>query len=165
LEPRSRCHLRKLLGEPSVRSLPRNMSLKLASPRVCLFVSPCRLPAHAPFEWNWAGAQVCLGQDYLGSNVPVLFLQVGSISCISRCDRPGQGNDQHAGGNASAADLLSYPPRKSAMRIDLPIEKACLDADRQRKVVAEESNELVARCNCEAHLGQPARTTQHDDAL
>ena len=84
---------------------------------------------------------------------------------MSRCDRPVPSNDQHAGRNASTVDLLSYPPRESAMRVDLPIEKAFLAASRQRKVLAEESNELVARGNCEAHLGQTARTTQHVDAL
>ena len=50
---------------------------------------------------------------------------------------------------------MSFSPR---------IEEACLAADRQRKVDAEESNDLIARCNSEVRLRQPARTTQHNYA-
>ena len=77
---------------------------------------------------------------------------------MSRCDRPVPGNDQHAGRNTSAVGAAQIGNEDRP-----PNREACLAADRQRKVVAGESNELVARCNCEAHLGQTARTTQHDD--
>ena len=91
-------------------------------------------------------------------------LAVKCISCMNRCDRPVLGNGQHAGRNASADGLLPYSSRKSALRFGLRIEEACLTADRQRKVDAATSNDLIARYNNEVRLRQTARTTQHNYA-
>ena len=55
---------------------------------------------------------------------------------MSRCDRPVPGKGQHARRNASADGLLSYSPPQSGIRIDLPIEEACLavnDSARQSR--------------------------------
>ena len=60
----------------------------------------------------------------------------GTNACMSRCVRPVPGKGQHARRLASVDGFLSYPPPQSGMRIDLPIEEACLAVDRQRTAVA-----------------------------